>query len=443
MNRKCNILGGLLALAILSLNSCEVDMSSPDRSGPPPLPPSFSVNAVSATKICLNWSYYAPHYSEGGLLYAEIQERRGESGEWTVYSNPQTLANSSHNLTIRGREPATKYSYRIRIRDTYFEAPYTAWSSATVKTGDNLGPWREILFDDECEKTYVGCPSGTAIAFFDADHGLLLDTWGMLGTSDGGGTWTRTQDVKGRAMSLWGADRAIVVDEFTIWHTTDRGQTWVSQLIGGPRELRSIDFAAADTAWVGGIGGVLLKTIDGGKTWTSSSIGVESNLMNICFVDTQNGFVVSSEDFRNKLIRTRNGGVTWEILSLELGLAAKVAFWDAGHGVAIGWTRASPVTAEIYRTGDGGDSWSLMETAGTAFYGITTVAPGEAVAVGMDGSIVSTVDGGVTWHDQNSGTFPSACGGALMTLYDVDFVDPNLGFAIGSEVILKTTTGGN
>lgn len=57
------------------------------------------------------------------------------------------------------------------------------------------------------------------------------------------------------------------------------------------------------------------------------------------------------------------------------------------------------------------------------------------VAVGIHGAILQTTDGGVSWRDQNSGTF--------LDLYGVSMDKGGTGFAVGdSGGIFRTTDGG-
>ncbi len=56
-------------------------------------------------------------------------------------------------------------------------------------------------------------------------------------------------------------------------------------------------------------------------------------------------------------------------------------------------------------------------------------------AVGAEGTILHTTDGGATWTLQSSGT--------TVPLSGVTFVDANTGWAVGEGgTILHTTTGG-
>jgi photosystem II stability/assembly factor-like uncharacterized protein len=448
LNIPRNTLAVLLVPLVLVADSCTDLELSPDNDNPPPF--SVTVETVSATQVCLQWSY---RHSDGRWVDTQIQERKGQSGDWSVlkeFSTDQTLG-----TVIKGRTPGTQYSYRVRVGDIL------STNVATVTTADNLGPWKEITFDDGCENTYAGCPSGTDIAFFNSNTGLLIDVSPgavrMRRTTDGGDTWTFVSGVSGQHISLNG-NTAIVVGNHSpgvasIWHTTDLGETWslevVDRLPGN--FLHDVDFAGVDTAWAVGDRGAVLRTIDGGKEWTLSPIGTQADLDEICFADSRTGFVLGhmTNPFRNVLLRTRDGGFSWETLSSGLEFGTKVLFWTANHGVAITpkqYYVGEKGRSEIYRTTDGGESWVLVKSLVTPLGGISEVAPNAAVVVGLAGDMLKTVDGGVTWYALNSGTFWTTCGrnhSGDAGLHAVDFVDENLGFTVGDWIILKTTSGGD
>lgn len=108
-----------------------------------------------------------------------------------------------------------------------------------------------------------------------------------------------------------------------------------------------------------------------------------------------------------------------------------VSFADAYTGAAVG------ENGTIVRTDDGGRSWTHA-SSGTAEHlvGIDFGDPLNGTAVGYSGTIVRTTDGGATWTPQSSGT-----GGAL---WGVSFVDPLTGVVVGSGgLVLRTTDGGD
>lgn len=85
--------------------------------------------------------------------------------------------------------------------------------------------------------------------------------------------------------------------------------------------------------------------------------------------------------------------------------------------------------------------WGLQAEFDTYAFGLTTIYDLDFVdentgwLVGTSGMIVKTTNGGETWTAQTSGI--------TSELYGVDFVNENIGFAVGQAgTILKTTNGG-
>lgn len=78
--------------------------------------------------------------------------------------------------------------------------------------------------------------------------------------------------------------------------------------------------------------------------------------------------------------------------------------------------------------------WSNPKPTGNNTRGIFFINATTGYIVGDYGTILKTTDMGATWTCQNSGT--------STVLYDVHFVDQDLGYVVGPSTVLKTTNGG-
>src|SRR6266404_7777841 len=79
----------------------------------------------------------------------------------------------------------------------------------------------------------------------------------------------------------------------------------------------------------------------------------------------------------------------------------------------------------------------LNQTSGTGefLYGVSFTDANNGTAVGEDGTILRTTNGGLRWVHQRSGT--------TKFLWGVSFSDTNNGIAVGEGgIILRTTDGG-
>jgi photosystem II stability/assembly factor-like uncharacterized protein len=108
-----------------------------------------------------------------------------------------------------------------------------------------------------------------------------------------------------------------------------------------------------------------------------------------------------------------------------------VHFLGADTGYAVG------DLGTIIKTIDGGVSWTLLtyETYNELF-SVYFTNPNDGFAVGVEGTIIKTTDGGTTWTIIPSGT--------LNTLYSIFFPNNSNGYIVGENgIILKSIDSGS
>jgi photosystem II stability/assembly factor-like uncharacterized protein len=130
-----------------------------------------------------------------------------------------------------------------------------------------------------------------------------------------------------------------------------------------------------DLDWAGprvfaaGERGHVLHSTDRGTTWTQVQVPVSANLTAIHFADEKHGWAVGHVE---AIIRTRDGGDTWELVHFEPGNPQPlldVRFVDREHGIAVG------AYGVVYATSDGGAVWSQMPFAPAPIEGAAKVEP--------------------------------------------------------------------
>ena len=106
-----------------------------------------------------------------------------------------------------------------------------------------------------------------------------------------------------------------------------------------------------------------------------------------------------------------------------------VFFADSLVGTAVG------ASGTIIRTLDGGLHW-ITQTSGTAqtLRGITQLNTDTSIAVGDSAVILRTTNGGATWA--------TVFGGQNIVLNDIKMIDRDTGLAVGAPSIYRTTDGG-
>jgi photosystem II stability/assembly factor-like uncharacterized protein len=240
-------------------------------------------------------------------------------------------------------------------------------------------------------------------------------------------------------------------DSLFIYNSIDGGVNWNIQysmfrnlkLI----EMNAVYFANANKGWAVGDNGLLLRTVDGGKNWIdtfsiSNYLDVylkHEPFSKVFFVDENIGWAVGGGDSEyGMVIKTTDGGKTWATVykeSVRMKGYRSCFFIDQNRG----WVGLGSVPV-IARTSDGGQTWDTIQLEKGDFYDMHFTSKDVGWVVGKDDSgyalICRTSDGGLTWKNV---TIPKV----KATLYALDFSDPNHGWAVGDNgTILKTTDGG-
>ena len=73
--------------------------------------------------------------------------------------------------------------------------------------------------------------------------------------------------------------------------------------------FRSVYFLNADTGWVVGKFGLILKTTDGGVNWNPQSSETSNYLRSIYFIDNK---VAWAAGWFGTILKTTNGGLKWD-----------------------------------------------------------------------------------------------------------------------------------
>ena len=226
----------------------------------------------------------------------------------------------------------------------------------------------------------------------------------------------------------------VVGVEGVILHTTDGGETWVRQESGTMEDLYSVAFGTREEGWAVGHY-VILHTTNGGKTWTTLPSWDErymGEFYDIALVDPLNGWVGVD---KGCILPLRNGAISVEDRRLlRLIDIADVDFLNAGVGWCAG-ARRKAHGGGAYRTTNGGTNWAY-KSFDVSIRAIHFIDEEEGWAVGGDGAIFRSLDGGASWERQESGT-------DVVDLRDVFFVDDREGWVVGKGgLILKTATAG-
>lgn len=194
----------------------------------------------------------------------------------------------------------------------------------------------------------------------------------------------------------------------TVLHTADGGKTWIRQDSGTDYTLSSIYFVDPKNGWAVGDEGAIVHSKDGGRTWEKQKSPVPFFLMDVYFQTPLKGWIVTE---RTHILFTEDGGKAWRVqFSDEDYILKSISFGDSLHGWTVG------EYGYIYHTRDGGTTWQKQaghfdisektgEVEGGSFlFDVEAIDPQTVWAVGIDGYIIKTEDGGETWKEVITGT---------------------------------------
>jgi len=296
-----------------------------------------------------------------------------------------------------------------------------------------------------------------AVSAPDAGHVLAVG-WlrAMRFSDDGGATWQSRGG--GPLRALRGVDfiddqRGWVVGESAeeievdgkryypgvMLRTTDGGRSWAPVDIPPVGWLNDVDFVDENYGWACGRFGYVPHTSDGGQTWELQRPLPGRFNYRVHFFDRNEGWV--SQNYEG-IHHTTDGGQTWETVSAKAGTPPSGMHWDADR--QHGWVAFTGNA--VSRTTDGGEYWERQDLFG--YFRDIYFLPGSPLGwmVGHSGTkgegsgiIYHSDDYGQTWQVQENDGEPWT----ESLLRGVFFIDENTGWAVGSEgAILYTQDGG-
>lgn len=196
----------------------------------------------------------------------------------------------------------------------------------------------------------------TGVSFADAERGWATGHDGLvLGTADGGVTWTAVHRAEDRRTSYLdvcalSSDRAIAIGGFGAYlETNDGGQSWRSRsILDEDVHLNRITRTPDGRLFIAGEMGTLLRSTDGGRTWDRLETGNEGSFYGV--LSLENGDLLAY-GLRGRVYRSTDGGDHWERVETgSTGLLLTGVQLDDGTIVLAGQARVCLASRDGGRT---------------------------------------------------------------------------------------------
>jgi photosystem II stability/assembly factor-like uncharacterized protein len=183
----------------------------------------------------------------------------------------------------------------------------------------------------------------TGVSFApDGRHGWAVGHDALiLGSSDGGVTWTRQyqgENVQDSFLDIVAIDasHAIAVGAYGLFvSTTDGGRTWERRpSVAGDFHLNRITRGPTGTLYLAGESGTLLRSSDGGRTWTGIRTPYEGSFYGVTPLGAS---ALLAYGLRGHLYRSADDGAHWapvavpEPVMLATAATAGSMTWFAGQ----------------------------------------------------------------------------------------------------------------
>jgi len=312
-------------------------------------------------------------------------------------------------------------------------------SSSVFYTTDGGITWQDTSLLQNVRHLRLS-PNGTAHLIYGSNE--------YLQSTDGGASWTTPLSSPNNNGTIYDVvfptdDLGYVLSPLFpfLSVTTDGGQTWVDRNPGGllvPGGISPRARASFDAMGNGHIFSYhsIAVTADSGKSFQNP---VEEYVMNgaaqIRDVQARTATEFYAATFNQGIIRSTNGGSSWEQITSPPFFSRAVHFLDANTGLASG-----EVGFGLIRTTDGGLNWNKVNTSPTNVDDIVVdkiqfTDNGQWGLAIADRELIESTDGGQNWSQS-----VLVADGAQF--YDVEFASTNIAFAVSTDLIWRSDNTG-
>lgn len=335
-----------------------------------------------------------------------------DNGNKTFVVDARKITNRSYaNLALRSEDTRAEATY-----DISGAPPLVIMRNAVVaeQNTSETEPLNDIAFcNDErcasgcggsldiCTQGHIGADAGVAIAnvLFTVDKGV---TW------PAGGANPFIADENVESVACFAISQTVMrhivargqeptpANPAEISYSDDAGTTWT------PVDVEAVGTRSANDAgalfaldskhiWLVLTDGYIMFSADGGITWTTQDAGGASvnDYNGVSFANATDGYAVADS---GDVVKTTDGGNTWAAVTVITGTPNVLCVHTFNESNVVVGT----VTGIIYRSFDGGTTWTAQFNTGTSINDLDFANDFAGFAVDDD-AVLRTRNGGADW----------------------------------------------
>ena len=316
---------------------------------------------------------------------------------------------------------------------------YIAGGNGTIIKSDDLGQSWSILSGILNEMF--------SVQFLDSINGFLATSNGYIyKTNDGGQSWTTpansptTRDVLN--LNFINNHTGFATTDNEILKTTNGGASWIKETYTPNHQyltLNDIFFVDSLNGWAGGTYRTIIHSNDGGVNW---QVQLEDNgvveIKSIYFFNENKGYAVAvtpgTYNWEYLIYKTTDGGNSWSADSLKIEgyFGGKIKFINENEGWLL-------LDDRLLYSSDAGNTWELkFNVDGEVLAQDLSVINQDKIWITTwYGVILNSTNGGETWGIQKKYNDYSH------SLRSINMFNDQLGWVVGSpDIIYKTDNGG-
>lgn len=190
--------------------------------------------------------------------------------------------------------------------------------------------------------------------------------------------------------------------------TSDGGKSFVARQIGsvarqiGPSILLDLSFSSDTSGVAVGDKDFIAVTSDGGETWTQSTVPTQGPFFQVVMCDERTGYCRTN---KAEVLKTEDGGKTWKSVFSNVYLWSNyLHFYNSDEGFLL----AGYEPNIAFLTRNGGDSWeTLTIDHGSAITGVDQFSDSQMICITDNGGIISASKFFDSWREVTRRTGPS------------------------------------